>query len=157
MRGAGGEPVDLTRTLLSHGVAELPPNAIASDGSSLDTVLPASGAAWLVGSPGARARPRPARGGSRRRGAAGRRPPELLAQMRHMLRLDEDLSGFYLVAAADPPLAWATAGAGRMLRSPTVFEDLVKTICTTNCTWSATERMVGALVARTRTAGGRRA
>jgi len=33
-----------------------------------------------------------------------------------------------------------------MLRSPTVFEDLVKTICTTNCTWSATERMVGALV-----------
>jgi N-glycosylase/DNA lyase len=33
-----------------------------------------------------------------------------------------------------------------MLRSPTVFEDLVKTICTTNCTWSATQRMVGALV-----------
>src|SRR5262249_57764140 len=33
-----------------------------------------------------------------------------------------------------------------MLRSPTVFEDVVKTICTTNCTWSATERMVGALV-----------
>ena len=38
------------------------------------------------------------------------------------------------------------AGAGRMLRSPTVFEDLVKTICTTNCTWSATVRMVTALV-----------
>jgi 3-methyladenine DNA glycosylase/8-oxoguanine DNA glycosylase len=34
-----------------------------------------------------------------------------------------------------------------MLRSPTVFEDVVKTICTTNCTWSATVRMVGALVA----------
>ena len=33
-----------------------------------------------------------------------------------------------------------------MLRSPTVFEDLVKTICTTNCTWSATVRMVTALV-----------
>jgi N-glycosylase/DNA lyase len=33
-----------------------------------------------------------------------------------------------------------------MLRSPTVFEDVVKTICTTNCTWSATERMVGAIV-----------
>jgi 3-methyladenine DNA glycosylase/8-oxoguanine DNA glycosylase len=37
-------------------------------------------------------------------------------------------------------------GAGRMIRSPTVFEDVVKTICTTNCAWSATERMVGALV-----------
>ena len=33
-----------------------------------------------------------------------------------------------------------------MLRSPTVFEDLVKTICTTNCTWSATVRMVSAVV-----------
>jgi N-glycosylase/DNA lyase len=33
-----------------------------------------------------------------------------------------------------------------MLRSPTVFEDLVKTICTTNCAWSATIRMVSALV-----------
>jgi N-glycosylase/DNA lyase len=28
-----------------------------------------------------------------------------------------------------------------------VFEDVVKTVCTTNCAWSATERMVGALVA----------
>ena len=33
-----------------------------------------------------------------------------------------------------------------MLRSPTVFEDLVKTICTTNCAWSGTVRMVTALV-----------
>ena len=38
------------------------------------------------------------------------------------------------------------AGAGRMLRGQTVFEDVVKTICTTNCAWSATVRMVGALV-----------
>ena len=33
-----------------------------------------------------------------------------------------------------------------MIRSLTVFEDVVKTICTTNCAWSATVRMVGALV-----------
>jgi N-glycosylase/DNA lyase len=33
-----------------------------------------------------------------------------------------------------------------MIRSPTVFEDVVKTICTTNCTWTATVRMVSALV-----------
>ena len=39
-----------------------------------------------------------------------------------------------------------TSGAGRMIRSPTVFEEVVKTICTTNCTWSATIRMVSALV-----------
>ena len=63
-----------------------------------------------------------------------------------MLRLDEDLSPFYRVAAADPALAWVATRRGRMLRSPTVFEDVVKTICTTNCAWSGTVRMVGALV-----------
>jgi 3-methyladenine DNA glycosylase/8-oxoguanine DNA glycosylase len=64
----------------------------------------------------------------------------------HVLRLDEDLSPFYEAASADPELAWVTGGAGRMIRSPTVFEEIVKTICTTNCTWSATVRMVSALV-----------
>ena len=54
---------------------------------------------------------------------------------------------FYDLAAQDPELGWVpAAGAGRMIRSPTVFEEVVKTICTTNCTWSATERMVAALV-----------
>ena len=33
-----------------------------------------------------------------------------------------------------------------MLRSPTVFEDLVKMICTTNCSWALTEKMVTGLV-----------
>ena len=65
-----------------------------------------------------------------------------------MLCLDDDLSGFYAASAADPDLAWAARGAGRLLRSPTVFEDVVKTVCTTNCAWSATERMAGALVGR---------
>jgi N-glycosylase/DNA lyase len=69
-----------------------------------------------------------------------------LAGAAHVLRLDQDLSGFYERVAADPELAWASVGAGRMLRSPTVFEDVVKTICTTNCAWSATVRMVEALV-----------
>ena len=33
-----------------------------------------------------------------------------------------------------------------MLRSPSVFEDVVKMICTTNCTWALTEIMVNNLV-----------
>jgi N-glycosylase/DNA lyase len=65
---------------------------------------------------------------------------------RYVLRLDHDLAPFYESAAADPELAWVVRGAGRMIRSQTVFEEVVKTICTTNCAWSATERMVGALV-----------
>ena len=80
-------------------------------------------------------------------GSAGAGDRErLLATVRHMLRLDEDLSPFYAVAAADDELAWAAAGAGRMLRSPTVFEDVVKTVCTTNCSWALTTKMTTALV-----------
>ena len=45
-----------------------------------------------------------------------------------------------------------------MLRSPTVFEDVIKTVCTTNCAWSATVRMTTALVERPgRALGGARA
>ena len=65
--------------------------------------------------------------------------PEALDVVRHMLRLDEDLSRFYAMVADDDQLAWAKRGAGRMLRSPTVFEDVVKTVCTTNCAWSGTD------------------
>jgi N-glycosylase/DNA lyase len=68
-------------------------------------------------------------------------------QVRHVLRLDEDLSGFYELLADDPDLAWATKGAGRMVRSPTVFEEVVKTVCTTNCSWGATKKMVATVVA----------
>jgi len=68
------------------------------------------------------------------------------AAVRHVLRLDADLSPFYTMAAEDPELAWTTSGAGRMVQSPTVFEDVVKTVCTTNCAWSATMRMVTAIV-----------
>ena len=70
----------------------------------------------------------------------------VMAQVRHVLGLDVDLSVFYAVAAWDPDLAWVVQGAGRMVRSPTVFEDVVKTICTTNTSWGGTTRMVNALV-----------
>jgi N-glycosylase/DNA lyase len=65
-----------------------------------------------------------------------------------MLRLDDDLDEFYRAMAADQEFSWIAAqGAGRLLRSPTVYEDLVKMICTTNCSWALTEKMVQALVA----------
>ena len=73
------------------------------------------------------------------------------AAVRHMLRLDEDFDSFYGAAARvnRPDLKWvAGAGAGRLMRSPTVFEDLVKMICTTNCTWALTRVMIDALVSK---------
>ena len=67
--------------------------------------------------------------------------------VRHILRLDDDLDGFYDSIVGHNGLEWvAEKRAGRLLRSPTVFEDLVKTICTTNCSWALTKNMTGNLV-----------
>ena len=143
--GGGGEPVDLRRTLASHGVASLPPQRLDDEAWTLEATLPVGGG---------RARTVRVSAGKRGHaavellgGAAGVRDRErLLGTIRHMLRLDDDLSPFYAVAAGDEDLAWAAAGAGRMLRSPTVFEDVVKTVCTTNCSWALTTKMTTALV-----------
>ena len=67
--------------------------------------------------------------------------------VRHMLRLDDDMGDFYKAMNAEPEFSWISEqGAGRLLRSPTVFEDLVKMICTTNCSWALTEIMINGLV-----------
>jgi len=72
---------------------------------------------------------------------------KVMRDARHILRLDDDLQSFYNTTVAEPEFAWiATQGAGRLLRSPTVFEDLVKMICTTNCSWALTVKMVTGLV-----------
>jgi 3-methyladenine DNA glycosylase/8-oxoguanine DNA glycosylase len=145
LRGAGGEPVDLRRTVVSHGLTALPPMRVHPDESGFDVVL-----AMPRGRP-LRARVRPA--GRARARASARRPPRGAAEeraivdgVRHLLRLDQDLSPLYALLAADEDLSWAVTGAGRLMRGQTVFEDVVKTICTTNCAWSGTVRMVGALV-----------
>jgi 3-methyladenine DNA glycosylase/8-oxoguanine DNA glycosylase len=145
LRGPAGEPVDLWRTLVSHGVASLPPSDLDEEARVLTVTVPLP-----------RAKPRTIRIREGGRGRArvevlgpvpGKRVKKALREVvARMLNLDEDLSGLYAAAKADDGLAWVARGAGRMFRSPTVFEDVAKTICTTNCTWTATERMVGALV-----------
>jgi 3-methyladenine DNA glycosylase/8-oxoguanine DNA glycosylase len=145
LRGPSGEPVDLWRTLVSHGVASLPPSDLDEDARVLTVTVPLRGA-----------KPRTIRIREGRRGKArieilGPAPGARVTQgvrevVARILNLDEDLSTLYAAAGEDPELSWIVGGAGRMFRSPTVFEDVVKTICTTNTTWSATERMVGALV-----------
>jgi N-glycosylase/DNA lyase len=144
LEGAGGEPVLLARTLGSHGVASLPPSRIDEHSWTLEVTLPVGRSARTV-------RVAPGRKGRARIDLLGpnlgeRGRSQLLAQLRHMFRLDEDLSPFYAVAQDDADLAWVATGAGRMLRSPSVFEDVVKTICTTNTAWGGTVRMVTALV-----------
>ena len=146
LRGPAGEPVDLRRTLASHGVASLPPMLVDEETyQRLDVTIPLTGA-----------RPRtvtvtPGTKGHARVEVHGRTPgataaESLLVTIRHVLNLDEDLSPFYEVATKDRELAWVARGAGRMIRSPTVFEEVVKTVCTTNCSWALTTKMVTALV-----------
>ena len=64
-----------------------------------------------------------------------------------MLGLDMDFSDFYAASRLEPKLARAKEQAlGRVLRSPTLFEDVVKTIFTTNTLWAATKNMTRRLV-----------
>ena len=70
-----------------------------------------------------------------------------MSETHHILRIDEDFKKFYQHTNKEKNLKWiAGKKAGRLLRSPTVFEDLVKTICTTNCSWALTKKMVSNLV-----------
>ena len=132
------------RTVMSHGWYDLPPfefddqtltltRVIDLDGNRPITVTVSEGKRSLLVSAGR---------------ALGKRASErVVRDIRHMLRLDEDMTSFYEAMRQDPEFAWiAASGAGRMLRGATIFEDLVKMICTTNCSWSLTDKMVNSLV-----------
>jgi hypothetical protein len=69
------------------------------------------------------------------------------SSVRQMLGLDIDLSEFYERIAGESRYAWVQGrGAGRLLAAPTAWEDLVKTLLTTNVSWTNTVSMVSRLV-----------
>ena len=143
--GPAGEVVDLRRVFLSHGIASLPPMRLDEKAWTFEITVPLHGfgARTLMVS-----QARPGHGlvsviGESLTSEVG---SAVMAQVRHVLSLGLDLTPFYAVAAEDADLSWVVRGAGRMVRSPTVFEDVVKTICTTNTSWGGTTRMVNALV-----------
>lgn len=64
-----------------------------------------------------------------------------------MLGLDQDFSAFYRLAG--PEYAWARRrGAGPFLRGGSAFEDAVKMLATTNCSWALTRQMMQRLIER---------
>jgi 3-methyladenine DNA glycosylase/8-oxoguanine DNA glycosylase len=78
---------------------------------------------------------------------------QVRAALTTSLSLDRELEHFWRRCAKTPRLRWVgERGAGRLMRSPTLFEDLLKLLMTTNCAWSNTKSMV----ARTTEALGRR-
>jgi 3-methyladenine DNA glycosylase/8-oxoguanine DNA glycosylase len=124
LRGAGGEPVDFARTIASHGVAELPPNRLDLEARVLETTLPIPH--------GARTIQLTERRGTLRIDAVAdsvseRARDALTTTVAHMFRFDENLVDFYKLVKDDGELSWCAIGAGRMLRAPTVLEDVVKT------------------------------
>ncbi|MEK7251231.1 MAG: hypothetical protein AAB209_12500 [Bacteroidota bacterium] len=144
------------RTAYSHGWADLPPFSYNPDteelsrvltvdsGTVVSTVLKANGSAkWDAQQRQKRitvkvdsAQP-----------LSSSQKQSLISQLRSCLRLNEEFLGFHRVARKHPEYKWiAASGSGRMLRAPTVFEDVVKMICTTNCTWALTKLMVTNLV-----------
>jgi len=128
--------------VLSHGWAALPPFTFdpARGTLSVHIVLPGRRAATVEMAQEGRTLVVEARSGPAFRTGDEER---VLAVARSILRIDQDLGAFYRQAAGHPEFGWVRKlGAGRLLRSPSAFEDAVKMICTTNCSWALTTSMV---------------
>jgi N-glycosylase/DNA lyase len=70
------------------------------------------------------------------------------AVVERVLDLRADLTGFHGLCLGRDGFGWiAERGAGRMLRAPTLFEDAVKVLATTNCSWGLTRAIVANLIA----------
>ncbi len=86
---------------------------------------------------------------------------QIRAQITRMLRLDESAETIARFHAVDP--RWKESGHGRVFRSPTLFEDVVKTVTSCNVQWPGTIMMnkrlcevVGAKVKVTKPASGKK-
>lgn len=143
-------PFNFEATAYSHGWAMLAPTRWDADGKVLNRVERLDGGrvvALAISGAGTATAPEINIHINSGRPLSADEAAEIGRRVGHMFRLDEDLSGFYaLCAARGEPWASANAGYGRLLRSPTLFEDVVKTIATTNTQWSGTKRMISALV-----------
>lgn len=71
---------------------------------------------------------------------------EIKQKVKYMLRIDEDLTTFYkLCNKKGGEWKELTKGVGRLLRGTSLFEDVVKIICTTNVQWGGTKGMADRL------------
>jgi N-glycosylase/DNA lyase len=123
----------------SHGWYDLPPFDYDREAGLLTTVVDAGGRAAGVQ---LRVRGGKLEAKSDRLGTSG-----LRAVARRVFSLDLDLAGAERSFAHEPVLSRALdKRGGRMLRSPTLFEDAVKILFTTNCSWGATRGMVSRLI-----------
>ena len=127
------QPYHLERVARGHGGVGLAPSAW--DGQRLHRVLAEAGpvvvhpdltVSWST---------------------AGADEQDVRRQLTTVLALDDDLEPLWRACDRVPSLRWARpADAGRLLRSPTAWEDLVGALAATNASYAATQRMVRGLV-----------
>lgn len=143
-------PFDLDVVLRGHGWVGLAPHRYERETKRLSTTLD------LGSLPGSRQTAPVVDLEARQRGpdrlevrVSARRPlpRAALEQVRRALitslAIDRELDHFWQRCAETPRLSWvAERGAGRLMRSPSFFEDLLKLLMTTNCAWSNTKTMV---------------
>lgn len=144
----------LSSVTLSHAASGLGPSCFDVDHDAWHRVLtlPHAGALTItVHEPAPEPEPEP----ESLAVTWGRTPGEeadaaaIRRQVRHALALDEDLSGLYAAIAGETGLAWiAEGGHGRLLRSPTVWEDLVRALAATNASLARTRTMLAELTDR---------
>ena len=138
-------PFELPIAVCGHGWYDLPPHRWDPESRRYTTVIDlgsrvveatlTESGAGLRGSLRARRRLSPLQG------------TQCRGTLRHILRLDENLDPFWQRCNREPKLRWvAQRGGGRLLRSASLFEDLIKLLFTTNCSWAATRNMTGRLV-----------
>ena len=128
------------RVVRSHGWYDLPPFAYDRTAAELTT--------WIAS--GQRALPFAlrARDGAVEVSAPRTRPPSLQRVAERVLSLDlEEQAAKEALAGHRELVRVLEGGGGRMLRAPTLFEDAVKMLLTTNCSWAATRGMVERLIA----------
>lgn len=120
----------------SHGWYDLPPFEYDRQKGVLTTVVGGSQVAFRI------------RRGKLESRAEGLEASRLRVIARRVFSLDLDLADAECSFAHEPVLARALGDrGGRMLRAPTLFEDAVKILFTTNCSWGATRGMVSRLIA----------
>jgi len=143
-------PFDFRSTVESHGWPQLAPFRWDAERAVLSRVEEVSSGVVAISLRGTAAGEEPARAWLDVE-HAGPLPAAdaatLQARAGRILDLDRDLSEFHRLAEGKPGFEnVAQRCMGRTLCSSTLFEDLVKTIMTTNVSWPGTKRMVSRLV-----------